>query len=215
VQALAGLSAAAFVVAAVGLLPIRAGAVTSGPRQAASAVTPDVSGPVPGPIPAQSPALGSEVSSVTPAVLAALGYTQQEFFISANANAYNFTGPPSSDGRWRVAVVPGSRAAYKTRIQVIAPNNKDAFSGTVVVEWDNVTPGFSSLPDFLYDHDQPLQAGDIYVAVTAQFVGVESAKLNNPSRYGSLAQPGDSYSYDIFSQAGWRSGTTTGSSWVA
>ncbi|GIH21603.1 alpha/beta hydrolase domain-containing protein [Rugosimonospora africana] len=197
---LACLAAAASVVAAVAVLPTDADAVTA--RPAPSAATPTVSGPVPGPIPAQSPALGSQVSSITPAALAAFGYTQQEFFVSGMANAYDFTAAPTSDGRWAVAAVPGSQAAYRTRIEVMAPNDKHAFSGTVVVEWDNVTGGFSSLPDFVYDHDQPLEAGDIYVAVTAQFVGVQNAKLNNPKRYGSLVQPGDSYSYDIFSQAG-------------
>jgi hypothetical protein len=201
VRTLAYLAAGALVTA-LGLPTADANAVALRSHPAPSAATPTVSGPVPGPLPDQSPALGSESSSITPDALATFGYTQQEFFISGVANAYDFTGTPTSDGRWTVAVVPGSQAAYKTRIEVMAPNNKHAFSGTVVVEWDNVTAGFSSLPDFLYDHDQPLRAGDIYIGVTAQFVGVESAKLNNPSRYGSLVQPGDSYSYDIFSQAG-------------
>ena len=41
----------------------------------------------------------------------------------------------------------------------------------------------------------------MYVGVSAQAVGVNQLKTANPSRYGSLIHPGDSYSYDIFTKA--------------
>ena len=171
-----------------------------------SAPVPHVKGPIPGPIPPQPPA-GAAVSAVTPATVAAFGYQEQEFFISGKANAYSFVSQPGRKGRWTVQVVPGSAAAYRTRIVVFTPVDSRRFSGTVVVEWDNVTVGADLMPDLVYDHATPFRDGDAYVGVSAQFVGVAGAKLNDPTRYGSLVHPGDSYSYDIFSQAGmavWR-----------
>jgi hypothetical protein len=46
----------------------------------------------------------------------------------------------------------------------------------------------------------------VYIGVTAQAVGVSAAVKTEPARYGAaganLSHPGDSFSYDIFSQAG-------------
>jgi Alpha/beta hydrolase domain len=170
-----------------------------------SASVPKVTGPIPG-IPPQPPE-GAAVSAVTPAVLTAYGYQEHEFFVSGKANAYVFSGHAGSNGRWRIRIAPGTTRFYRTRIVVFTPMNHSLFNGTVVVEWDNVTVGLDLMPDLIYDHGTPFRDGDAYVGVSAQFVGVEAAKLNDPARYGSLVHPGDSYSYDIFSQAGmaiWR-----------
>jgi hypothetical protein len=191
--------------------------VTAGTGSAAAVVRPQHSTPppsapvphvqlVPGPVPL-GPPTDFGVSSVNPEVLAAFGYRQQEFFISGLAQAYTFTSTPGADGRWSVAVAPASAATYTTRIVVYTPSDRRRFSGTVVVEWDNVTIGADLLPDLVYDHATPFRNGDAYVGVSAQFVGVDAAKLNDPARYGTLNHSGDSYSYDIFSQAGmavWR-----------
>jgi hypothetical protein len=54
------------------------------------------------------------------------------------------------------------------------------------------------------------RSGHIWVGVSAQFVGVEGSenpiaplhlKAINPPRYGTLSHPGDSFSYDMFTQA--------------
>lgn len=207
-----GVAAAASAAAA----PPRDGGHGSGPRAAgiaktrdvvspipgqprASAPVPTVTGPITGPIPASA---DGGVTPVTSQVLTASGYRQSEFFISGTANAYNFTRTPGTDGRWTVSAVPGSAAAYKTRIEVFAPVNKARFSGHVIVEWDNVTAGADGMPDLTMTHSDVFAAGDVYVGVSAQFVGVDSAALSDPARYGSLTHPGDSYAYDIFSQAG-------------
>lgn len=174
-------------------------------QAAPSAPVPQVAGPIPG-IPAQPPA-GAAVSAVTPAAVAAFGYREQEFFISGQASAYSFVSAPGRDGQWTVQVVPGSAQKYRTRLVVYSPVDRKRFNGTVVVEWDNVTVGLDLMPDLVYDHATPFRDGDAYVGVSAQFVGVAAAKLNDPARYRSLVHPGDSYSYDIFSQAGmavWR-----------
>jgi Alpha/beta hydrolase domain len=169
-----------------------------GQRQA-SAPVPTVTGPIPGAIPASG---GGGVAPVSSQVLAASSYRQSEFFVSGTASAYNFVGPPGADGRWTVSTVPGSAAAYKTRIEVFTPADPARFSGHVIVEWDNVTAGADGMPDLTMTHPDVFRAGDVYVGVSAQFVGVRSAALSDPARYGSLTHPGDSYAYDIFSQAG-------------
>lgn len=173
-------------------------------QSAPSAAVPTVMGPLPGTPSSDAPA---GVAGPAPSVLRAFGYQEKEYLISGIAHADKFVGTPGSDGRWQIAVEPGSAAAYTTRIVVYTPIDARRFSGTVDVEWDNVTNGFDLLVDLVYDHATPFRDGDAYVGVSAQFAGVEAAKLNDPARYASLAQPGDSYSYDIFSQAGmalWR-----------
>src|SRR5262249_2414945 len=104
-------------------------------------------------------------------------------------------------------------ASYKTRIIVHRPANPKKFSGTVVVEWLNVSGGVDAAPDWVQGHVELLREGVVWVGVSAQIVGIEggttilgmhsqSPKVVNPARYGSLHHPGDSFSYDIFSQAG-------------
>jgi hypothetical protein len=59
-------------------------------------------------------------------------------------------------------------------------------------------------------HNGLIREGFAYVALSAQKVGVDALKsdqpvlgtpVGDPARYGSLSHPGDSFSYDIFSQA--------------
>ena len=124
--------------------------------------------------------------------------------------SYKLTGEPSADGAW--AAKPTDTAPYATRIVVVRPADPKKFSGTVAVEWLNVTGGLDAGPDWTYSHRQMLRAGMAYVGVSAQKVGVEGGggmggagmplKKANPARYGTLSHPGDAYSFDMFSQAG-------------
>ena len=93
-------------------------------------------------------------------------------------------------------------ASYTTRIAVYRPVNPRRFNGTVIVEWLNVSGGTDDSPDWTLSHNQLVREGFAWVGVSAQQVGVDSAKSTAPHRYASLSHPGDSYSYDIFSQAG-------------
>jgi len=170
-------------------------------QPAPSAPVPSVTGPISGTIP-PAPLAGVGATSVTPDVLSAFGYRQQEFFFSGTANAYGFVGTPTADGQWSVAPVSGSAHAYTSKLEVFTPTNPQRFSGNVIVEWENVTAGWDYLPDLIIHHATAFSEGDVIVAVDAQFVGVANAILNDPSRYGSLSHPGDSYAWDIFSQAG-------------
>ena len=139
------------------------------------------------------------------------GYVKQEYFISGTASAYTNVGTLGNDGMWTAA--PAATAPYKTRIVVYRPAKAKKFNGTVVVEWLNVSGGSDAPPDWTLGHVELIRDGYAYVGVSAQYVGVEGGpglvnvislplKQVNPARYGSLSHPGDSFSYDMYSQAG-------------
>lgn len=172
-----------------GLFPARA-TLMSVTHPAPSAAIPAVQGPIPG--------RPSIALSTIP--LSQFGYSESEFFFSGTATSYSTASPLMSDGKWTAQ--PASSAPYKSRMIVVRPTNPAKFSGTVVVEWLNVTAGFDSAPDWQFGRNQMLRSGDVYVGVSAQASGVNQAKSSDPVRYASLVHPGDSFSYDIYSQAG-------------
>ena len=131
---------------------------------------------------------------------AEVGYTVSEHFLEGTATAYVPTALLETDGHW--SVVPSDSAPYKTRIVTYRPADPANFNGTVYVEWLNVTVGQDFAADWLFVHTEVLHQGAAYVFVSAQKVGVDAASRAIPARYGSLTHPGDSFSYDIFSQAG-------------
>jgi len=135
--------------------------------------------------------------------LATVGYTQSEFFVEGTASAYAPVTPLTTDGRWTVE--PTTSEPYRTRIVVNRPERARDFNGTVVVEWLNVSGGADASPDWIHMHTELIRSGSAWVGVSAQAVGMNALKvppLGDPVRYESLTHPGDSYSYDMFSQAG-------------
>eukprot|EP00026_Physarum_polycephalum_P008237 Phypoly_transcript_08316.p1 GENE.Phypoly_transcript_08316~~Phypoly_transcript_08316.p1 ORF type:complete len:479 (+),score=59.00 Phypoly_transcript_08316:44-1480(+) len=137
--------------------------------------------------------------------LSAIGYIEEEYFISGSATRYFVEGELTIDGWWNL--VPNSTAPFKTRILVRRPKNAEDFNGTVVVEWANVSSGFEilTIPVPL----DPLK-GFAYVSVSAQYEGLygflnQTDPLGlvywDPKRYGTLSIPDDGVSYDIFTQA--------------
>lgn len=190
------------------------------PAVHADAMSPAVSGPVTGGggIPLVFSSQPADALNGTAVFdLASVGYMQQEFFIEGVADAYAPTSPLTTDGHW--AVAPSSQASYRTRIVVNRPIRSRDFNGSVVVEWLNVTGGVDASPDWAHTHVELIRRGYAWVGVSAQAVGVNQLKCPNPpvptcpssvggprpgdvARYGSLNHPGDSYSYDMFSQAG-------------
>ncbi|TDG14128.1 hypothetical protein E2F43_11670 [Seongchinamella unica] len=136
-----------------------------------------------------------------------VGYRQSEYFLEGTASAFTNVNSLLADGAWEAE--PSEQATYKTRIVVYRPIDPDEFSGTVIVEWLNVTAGFETPPSWGTGHLEMRRGGAVWVGVSAQYVGIEGSengllplhlKAVNPERYGSLVHPGDSYSYDIFSQ---------------
>jgi len=139
---------------------------------------------------------------------AEVGYQQKEYFMSGTANSYASAKELGANGNWEA--YPDQTAEYRTRIVVYRPIDPKRFNGTVVMEWFNVSGGIDAGPDWLQTQTELRRSGYAYVGVSAQSVGVEggggafdiSLKVVDPVRYRTLEHPGDSYSYDIFSQAG-------------
>lgn len=153
-----------------------------------------------------------EPLTALPTDLAAHHYIEQEFTAAGTAHAFRATSSPA-DGRW--TVTPTSSASYRTRILVRRPSGNRRFSGTVVVEWMNESAG-ESAPDWDYLNPEIMDAGDAWVGVSAQALGVDGGSSllkggkvsgsvkglvqDEPDRYGDLHHPGDQYSFDIFDQ---------------
>jgi hypothetical protein len=154
---------------------------------------------------AGSPPPPGEAALSGVADLGALGYEASEFYIDGNAHSYHNVSPLTADGAWTVAADP-TTAPFKTRIQVLKPTDPSRFNGTVYLEWMNVSAGFDTTPDWAFAHVEMAREGAVYVAVTAQAVGLNQAVSAHSDRYGpagaNLVHPGDSYSYDIYSQVG-------------
>jgi hypothetical protein len=187
----------------------------SGPPPALSGPPPAFSGPL--------PADGIvEPACIVPFDLAANGYLEQEFLVSGTARSYALAGPASGDGQW-AAEVAGT-APFRTRVVVRRPDGNARFSGTLLVEWLNVSSGFEADADWAYTHEEILRAGHAWAGVSAQAVGVAGGESllsfpgvaatglrgANPARYATLEHPGDQYALDIFRQIGQALGGAAG-----
>ncbi len=189
-----------------------AASTTTGPTTAPPPTT-EAPKPIPDPVTVTGP-----VEAATPMAnaarldLAFAAYTEEEYFISGDASSYTVDGERSTDGKWTAA--PDDSAAFTTRIIVRRPAKAADFSGTVVVEWLNVSAGADGDPDWGYLHSEIIREGHAWVGVSAQAVGVSGGQpilasqaatgglvAADPVRYGSLVHPGDRYSWDIYSHA--------------
>ncbi len=160
---------------------------------------------------------GAYLGEATPPDLQRVGYVQHEFAAAGTATSYKLVGNLTPDGRW--TFVPDTSAPYRTRVLVRAPARASAFSGTVIVEWLNVSGGVDAGPEWTSLSEEIVRAGDAWVGVSAQRIGVEGGpvlvsvqgvpgaesagkglKAIDPARYSTLAHPGDGYSFDIFTQ---------------
>lgn len=145
--------------------------------------------------------------------LADAGYVQSEWRCSGTAEAYRSSGPLPADGRWTLEVA--DRAAFATRLVVRMPADPLRASGTVVVEWLNVSSGADAAPVFGFAGPEIVRAGHTWVGVSAQWAGVVSAPAlvevggmalqalqdADPDRYRDLHHPGDAFCFDIFTRA--------------
>jgi hypothetical protein len=141
--------------------------------------------------------------------VSAIGYQLSEHFVSGNAHSYGSGAPLTPDGKWDAITADAATAPYTTRVLVMTPANPDDFNGTVYIEWLNVSGGLDASPDWTHGHLEIARQGAAYVGVSAQSRGIDQLKSatgppvpGDPARYAPLSHPGDSYSYDMFSQAG-------------
>ncbi|OHV25124.1 hypothetical protein BBK14_22550 [Parafrankia soli] len=148
--------------------------------------------------------------------LAQAGYVEHEYAAAGTASSYRAVGGLPQDGRWTFE--PDGSASYRTRVLVRRPAQAAEFSGTVIVEWLNVSGGVDADPEWANLHEEITRQGHVWVGVSAQQIGViggqvlvqapgpgselagKGLKAIDPARYGSLAHPGDGFSFDILSQ---------------
>ena len=158
-----------------------------------------------------------------PAVPLPDGYVEHELFVAGTATRYTSADEPA-DGHWQAT--PAGEAPYRTRVLVRRPTDPATFSGTVIVEWFNVS-AIEASPDWAYLATEIGRAGHAYIGVSAQAQGVEGGatllevdvdaeaarathavtdttglRHIDPERYGTLTHPGAAYAFDIFTQVG-------------
>lgn len=139
---------------------------------------PKVEGPIA--VTAESYPFGAADHTLAKENLSAVGYVEEEFFVSGTANIYH-----APDGG-EVAVRTPS-APYTTRMLVRRPKDKAKFSGNVIVEMLNPSNLFDLNIAWAISHKQFVRNGDAWVGVTAKPVSVVSLKNFNPLRYGPLS----------------------------
>src|SRR5581483_9710907 len=115
------------------------------------------------------------LGEAVPPALARDGYVQREYEAAGTATSYTATAPLGGDGRW--AFAPDTTAPYRTRVLVRAPARASRFSGTVVVEWLNVSGGIDADPEWVSTAEEIVRAGDAWVGVSAQRIGVEGGPV--------------------------------------
>ena len=186
--ALAAIAAAAptaSAVAAPSIAPASA-ASTTAPLESILAGTPLVAGAgvprITGPIPVTrtSYPFGAADHTAVPENLRAIGYVEEEYFVSGLANVYTWPAPGP-------AVVRTADAPYTTRILVRRPAKVSKFSGNVVVEPLNPSNLFDLNLGWGLMHEQLIRNGDVWVGVTVKPVSMVTLKTFHPQRYAPLS----------------------------
>jgi hypothetical protein len=136
--------------------------------------------------------------------LKAFGYVEEEYFLEGKARTYSFVNYPGN------AVPNDTLKPFKTRIIVRKPLNASKFSGTVLVEWLNVSSKYDIDVSWCQLSEHLMRSGYAWVGVSVQRDGIHTPTglVNwNPERYGSLNVMADMpnlwdpLSADIFSQS--------------
>jgi hypothetical protein len=96
--------------------------------------------------------------------------------------------------------VTGTSPAYTTRIVVHRPKDAAKFTGTVFMEWYNVTGGIDIAPLWTLSRDYMMREGHVHVGVSAQAVGANALKDYDSERYAAIKHPGDTAANAIFGQ---------------
>ncbi|MCY4163412.1 MAG: alpha/beta hydrolase domain-containing protein [bacterium] len=151
--------------------------------------------------------------------LADLGYIEAELEVSGQALSYRAVADVGQNHN--IAVEPAELAPFVARVLLRCPADTSAFSGTVVVEWLNVSSGTDVAIEWDFLHRHIIRRGDAWVGVSAQKAGVDGGgiaagihlKRYKPERYGHLLHPGDAFSFDMFGRVGqalraWRDGSS-------
>ena len=112
--------------------------------------------------------------------LKAVGYVEEEYFISGAANVYDW--PEDGPAKVRTANAP-----YTTRVLVRRPASRKRFSGVIAVEMLNPSNLFDLNLGWAMTRRQFIRDGDAWVGITAKPVAVATLKKFDPVRYAALS----------------------------
>ena len=140
------------------------------------------------------PAGKGKPREAAPVDLAALGYVEEEFFVSGKANIYQY----AASGR---PVVKTPDVDYTTRILVRRPADPRRFSGVVWFETSHPQYGI----DFVWSRTVDFAAanGDAVVSVAMRRGGasaIERLKAFDPVRYERINFPEEGLNWDVIAQ---------------
>jgi hypothetical protein len=136
------------------------------------------------------------------------GYIEEEYFLEGEALQYALVpgGEYAHDGRWDV--IAREPSPFRTRFLVRRPVDPARFSGTVVVNWNNVSLGFEYVGRLRDQESEVIASGGAWVGASVQKVGLDGlpgAEARglvgwDRQRYGTLSILHDDASFDIFTQ---------------
>jgi len=160
---------------------------------------PSFASAAPPPLPAAvtNPPAGKGVAHAATGVdLAPLGYVEEEYLVSGEANVYAYNSAGA-------VVVKTANVDYTTRILVRRPTNPKRFSGTVRVE--TMHPQYGA--DFVWPRvvDYVVARGDAMVSISmrrGEASGIESMQRFDPVRYASINFKEDGLNWDVIAQVG-------------
>lgn len=96
----------------------------------------------------------------------------------------------------------GKSPAFTSRFVVLRPSDPAKFSGTVFVEWYNVSGGMDVPVMWSASQAYFMREGHAYVSVSAQAVGANALRDVDAARYEKIDHPGDTAANAVFSRAG-------------
>ncbi|MGE5835567.1 MAG: alpha/beta hydrolase domain-containing protein [Acidobacteriota bacterium] len=180
------------------------------PHAIASVPNPIVVGPIAATVAPGDPSHDYPFFS-TPVDLAARGYVEEEYFFDGVVSRYDIPAAITlANTPMTTANVIESDVPYRTRMIVRRPASPNGFSGTVLIEWQNVSFGYDIDAVWLTSFEHLVRRGYAWIGVSAQRVGVHAAsglRAWSPARYATLdltaggTRTDDSLQYDVFSQA--------------
>lgn len=108
------------------------------------------------------------------------GYVEEEYFFDGTANIYERTDDGGKTIRYK-------EAPYTSRFLVRRPEKKENFSGNIVIEIMNSTPGFDLDRSWIITWKQIVRNGDIYIGLMSKPNVIAAMQKFNAERYASLS----------------------------
>jgi len=140
--------------------------------------------------------------------LSAVGYVEEEYLVSGEANIYEYVDDVAQRPEVQVTT---PNIPYTTRILVRKPRNRARFNGTVLVDVLNATAGWDGDAVWYGNFEYLIRTGAAWVGVTTKPVTVDFLRdgwgrppwpPRNASRYASLSMPEFGQVWDMLTQVG-------------